>query len=74
MQSLNIYFQLRLLWFGCVPLTDMQTLPPLRSGRNFMKGAECAEYNGKNNKKILRFLFFELSSKIVMMTSQKMTL
>ena len=26
-------------------------------------GAECSESNGKNNKKILRFLFFELSSR-----------
>ena len=32
-------------------LMDMQTTPPppLRSGRNFMKGAECAEQNGKND-------------------------
>ena len=35
--------------------------PPVRSGRNLMKGAECSESNGKNNKKILRYLFFELS-------------
>ena len=59
--------------FGCVLLTDMQTPPPssLRSGRNFMKGAECSEQYGKNNKKILRFLFFELSSKIGVILSQK---
>ena len=29
-----------------------------------VNGAQCSESNGKNNKKILRFLFFELSSKI----------
>ena len=47
---------------GFFPLKDMQT-PPQRSGGNFMTDAECAEWNGKNNKKILRFLFFELSRK-----------
>ena len=34
--------------------------------------AECYEYNGKNNKKILRFLFFELSSKIGVIFSEKL--
>ena len=32
--------------------------PPTRSGRIFMKDAECAE---ENEKSILRFLFFQLS-------------
>ena len=37
---------------GFFPIKDMQILPPpLRSGGNFMKVGECAEYNGKYNKK-----------------------
>ena len=59
-----ILFDLYQYFTGCVPLTDMQTPPPLRSGVNFMKGADCGEENGKNNINIHRFLFFELSSKI----------
>ena len=54
-------------------MTDMQT-PPLKSvpsQKGIMNGAECSEYNGKNNKKILRFLFFELSSKIGVIFSEK---
>ena len=45
--------------------------PSLRSGGNFMKGVECAEKSGKKNEKILRFLFFKLSSKIEVIFSQK---
>ena len=36
--------------------------PPLKKNhlkKVVMNGAECSEMNGKNNKKILRFLFFE---------------
>ena len=57
----------------CVLMTDMQT-PPLKSVPSqvvIMNGAECSEYNGENNKKILRFLFFELSSKIGVIFSEK---
>ena len=39
--------------------------PLLKSGGNFMKDGECAELKGENNKKILRFLFFELSRNLV---------
>ena len=59
---------------GLFPLTDMQTPPPLKSvpsQKVIMNGAECSESNGKNNKKILRFLFFELSSKIGVIFSLK---
>ena len=30
-----------------------------------MDDAECAQYNGKNDKKILRFLFLELKRKVL---------
>ena len=43
-----------------VPTNDKQT-PPLQFDPSFMKNAECAEYNEKNNKHIFWFLFFELS-------------
>ena len=54
-------------------MTDMQT-PPLKSvpyQKVIVNGEECSESNGKNNKKILQFLFFELSSKIGVIFSQK---
>ena len=38
---------------------------PLRSGQKLMKDAECAEKNGEYNLKILRFLFYELSRKLI---------
>ena len=52
------------------------SFPPLRNGGNFIEDAESAKYNRKNNIKIFRFLFFELSwnlSKIEVMTSQNDT-
>ena len=36
-----------------------------------VNGAHCSESNGKNDKKIRRFLFFELSSKIGVIFSEK---
>ena len=47
-------------------MSDMKT-PPLKSvpyQKVIVNGAECSESNGKNNKKILRFFFLALSSKI----------
>ena len=41
----------------------MQTPPPLKKDhlkKVVKNGAECSEYNGKNNKKILRYIIFEL--------------
>ena len=48
---------------GSVPKKDMQTPPhsPHRSGQIFMKNAQYADKNEKNKRKILWFLFFELS-------------
>ena len=61
-------------YFGQFPLTDMQPSPlsPQKwwPQKVVMKGEECAEETGKNNKKIL-FFFFELSSKIGVIFSQK---
>ena len=37
--------------------------PPLRSGGNFMKGAECAEVNGKNNIKKSPIFIFQVLTK-----------
>ena len=52
------------------PIKDMQT-PPLTFDQPFMDDGECGVQYGKNNEKILRLIFFELSSKIGVMTSQK---
>ena len=57
-----------------IPTYGHADLPPLRSvpsQKVNMNGAECSESNGKNNKKILRFLFFELSSNIGVIFSEK---
>ena len=59
---------------GHFPIMDMQTPPPLTFDQPLMDDGECAVWYGKNNEKILRFIFFELSSKIGVMTLQKMTL
>ena len=59
--------------WGYFPIKDMQTLP-LSFDPVFMDDGECAVKYGKNNEKILRFIFFELSSNIGVMTSQKMAL
>ena len=59
---------------GCVLMTNMLTPIPLRSvpyQKVIVNGAQCSKSNGKNNKKILRFLFFELSSKIGVIFSEK---
>ena len=56
---------------GCVTMTDMLPLKNVPYQKVIMDGAECSEYNGKNNKKILRFLFFELS-KIGVIFSEKL--
>ena len=53
---------MNVILLGPVTITDMQAPPPppLRNGqnfKNFMRDVECAEWSGKNNKKILRFLF-----------------
>ena len=48
---------------SCGLLKDMQTHPhPLKSGglKVVMEGAECSEQNGKNNTKIVQFLFFRV--------------
>ena len=50
----------------------MQTTP-LTFDQPFMGDGECGVKYGKKNEKILRFIFFELSLKIEVMTSQKMT-
>ena len=56
-------------------MKDMQTppAPPQKCPHQkvIVNGAQCSESNGKNNKKILRFLFFELSSKIGVIFSEK---
>ena len=46
----------------------------LKFDQPFMDDGEYAVWYGKNNEKILIFIFFQLSSKIGMMTSQKMAL
>ena len=60
---------------GCVTMKDMQVI--LKKDHLIkvtVNGAQCSESNGKNNKKILRFLFFELSSKIWVIFFGKNTL
>ena len=47
-----------------VPSKGIQIPPPLRSGKIFMKDAECAEQNEKRNKPFLQFLVFKLCGKI----------
>ena len=61
-------------FLGCVTMKDMQTIPPHQKcpyQKVIVNGAQCSESNAKNNKKILRFLFFELSSKIRVIFSGK---
>ena len=45
------------------PIKEMQTLTLIFNAIS-MDDAECAEWNEKRNKKVFRFLFFELSWKI----------
>ena len=60
---------------GCVLLKDMQTPPlPLRNDPHqkvIANGAQCSESNENMNKKNFRFLFFELSSKIGVIFTEK---
>ena len=67
-----------LVIMGYVPLTDLET-PPLSPQKWWpqkvvMKGAKCAELKGIIDKKNSPILFFELSSKIGVIFSQKMTI
>ena len=59
----SILKSLRVWIVGCVPIMDMLP-PPLRSGENFMKGAECAEQNGKIIKKFSDFYFSSYHRKL----------
>ena len=59
-------FQIKKLFWPCLkegyadPPSKTQPSPPLRSGHNFMKDAECAEANENSYFRFFRFLFFEL--------------
>ena len=60
--------------WGLCPNDGHADPPPLKKDhlKNVIKnGAKCSEQNGKNNKKILRFFFFKLSSKTGVIFSQK---
>ena len=46
---------------GPVTIKDMPTCdPPFTFDQPFVEDGECVTQYGKNNKEILRFLFFEL--------------
>ena len=61
--------------YGFFLLTDMQTTPTTPQKwphqKVIVNGAQCSESNGNVNEKIFRFLFFELSSKIGVIFSEK---
>ena len=60
--------------FGLFTKKAMQTPPPLRNDphqKMIANGAQCSESNENMNKKFFRFLFFELSSKIGVIFSEK---
>ena len=73
----KILFLLFFSWIeiktGYFPLTDMPPLP-LRNGGIFMKGAECAEQNGRGNKKFYDFYFLSYHQRLGLFFSEKMTL
>ena len=73
--STNIYFKnFTTLKVRHIP-TYEHADPPLKSvpyQKVIVNGAQCYESNRKNNKKILRVFFFELSSKIGVIFSEKL--